>query len=137
MFAPDATSVAAVKEWLLSVGIPGSSIVVPKSRAWVHVDATVAQLEDVLKTKYYTYSNVHSRGEHIGTDVYHLPRDISDVVDFITPGTVFAPKTRGVEARTEKAIGAKFRPMPPSVAQILTDAPGKLSFCSIQYDYRS
>ncbi|KYK60569.1 alkaline serine protease AorO [Drechmeria coniospora] len=132
LFAPDEQSVQTVKDWLTSAGIPGGTIRVPKSKAWVHFDATVDQLEDVLGTRYHVYNHVESRNEHVGVDSYRLPREVAEHVEFVTPGVVFAPRTRAVGKqmkREEKLPRAKVRPMPVELAQKLRSNPERTDDC--------
>ncbi|KAJ6446394.1 peptidase S8/S53, subtilisin/kexin/sedolisin [Purpureocillium lavendulum] len=92
LFAPADESIVKVKEWLVLSGVAEASIVVPQSKGWVHFDATVSQLEALVKADYHIYNHARSpdEGSHLGTDEYHLPADIAAHVDFIVPGTAFA-----------------------------------------------
>lgn len=101
LFAPDSKSIDAVKSWLIKSGVPANKITVPRSKGWVNFDTTVSQLEGLLGAKYHAYDHISARNAHIGTDEYHLPREISDVVSFVTPGVVFAP-TKAVSTSAQK-----------------------------------
>lgn len=101
LFAPDSKSVDAVKNWLIKSGVPANKITVPRSKGWVNFDTTVSQLEGLLGAKYHAYDHISARHAHIGTDEYHLPREISDVVSFVTPGVVFAP-TKALSTAAQK-----------------------------------
>lgn len=76
----------AVKRWLIDSGISHDATVVPKSRGSVHFSTTIGRLEDILQIKYHVYHRPRSVEDHIGTDQYSLPQDVSEVVDFIVPG---------------------------------------------------
>ena len=93
----------------------------------MHFDARASQLETILHAEYHVYEHVEARGEHIGTDEYHLPRDISLLVDFITPGVVFASRRSADAAKrgVEKAISPKTKAIPEELAAKLREAPGK------------
>ena len=90
LFSPDKRSMETVKRWLVHSGIPASTIVVPKSQGWVHFDTTTNKLGELLKTTYHSYQHSVSHQKYIGTESYYLPRYVSNVVDFITPGVSFA-----------------------------------------------
>ncbi|KAJ6783317.1 hypothetical protein PWT90_02552 [Aphanocladium album] len=88
LFAPDAESIDKVTQWLKDAGIDSRSISIPKSKGFVDFKTTTEKLESLLQTKYHVYDNANTGEQHIGTDEYHLPRAISDVVDFVAPGIV-------------------------------------------------
>lgn len=106
LFAPSDESIAKVKEWLLLSGVAAESIVVPATRGWVHFDATVGQLESLVKADYHIYNHVRARdegeGSHLGTDAYHLPEEVAAHVDFIVPGTAFGRLSPGKSLRRRK-----------------------------------
>lgn len=90
LFAPATEAAEAVKNWLVTSGISSKTIVIPKSKGWVHFDATVSQLETALKTEYHRYEHVHSGVKYFGTHKYHLPSNVSKHVDFIVPAVAMA-----------------------------------------------
>lgn len=101
----------------MSSGISEAAIVVPRSKAWVNFDATVGQLESLLKTRYHVYDHVEARDEHIGTDEYHLPELVARHVDFVMPGVAFAPRRRsGLAARASKRPQTKVVPLSAAMA---------------------
>ncbi|PMB69550.1 Tripeptidyl-peptidase sed1 [Beauveria bassiana] len=83
LFAPDADSIDKVTKWLREAGI--DKVTVPKSRGFVDFQATTEKLESLLQTKYHVYEHRSTGSQHLGADEYHLPRAISDVVDFVAP----------------------------------------------------
>ncbi|KAJ6786523.1 hypothetical protein PWT90_07042 [Aphanocladium album] len=85
LFAPEQSTIDAVKKWLISSGIPESSISSPKSKGWLDFKTTVGTLESLLKTSYNMYENTKTSATYLGADKYHLPSDIASVVDFVTP----------------------------------------------------
>jgi len=134
LFAPSDESIAKVKEWLLLSGVAAESIVVPATRGWVHFDATVGQLESLVKADYHIYNHVRARddgdggdgeGSHLGTDAYHLPEEVAAHVDFIVPGTAFGRLSPGKSLRRRKlgAGGKGSRPLEPIQAEIQSN-PG-------------
>ncbi|KAJ6437187.1 protease S8 tripeptidyl peptidase I [Purpureocillium lavendulum] len=130
LFSPTDESVSKVTQWLVDSGVPGSTIVVPRSKTWVRFDTTVGQLESLVKARYHIYDHISARDEHVGTEEYHLPEDIAAHVDFVVPGVAFARLRRsGLEKRkTEHAgVGGRpFRPMPATIQ----GSPGALPDCS-------
>jgi tripeptidyl-peptidase-1 len=115
LFAPDNESFEIVKSWLISAGISGKSIAIPRSKGWVHFDATVAQLESALKTKYYRYEYIPSGKKYFGTNIYHLPPDVSDVVDFIIPAVAMAHHVASFGQSTKKRRSSLQRALPRSM----------------------
>lgn len=125
LFAPSEDSISAVKAWLVKSGVPASSITSSKSKGWLDFVTTSGQLESLLKTSYSTYAHVEARDVHIGTDEYTLPDEISQHIDFITPGVVFAPvkSSSNVEKRESKSIRQPSRKLPAHIAQLLAANP--------------
>ncbi|UNI15307.1 Tripeptidyl-peptidase I [Purpureocillium takamizusanense] len=121
LFAPSDDSVAAVKDWLVRSGVAKSSIVVPKTKGWVHFDSTVGQLESLTQADYHIYSHVSTRDEdHIGTEEYSLPKAVQEHVDFIVPGTAFGRLGSGKGLHRRKSSrgpgGSPIEmPMPPEI----------------------
>lgn len=98
LFKPSDESISIVKRWLVQSGVAANSIVVPKSKGWIAFDSTVEQLEDVLKTKYYTYHHISSGVDHIGVDEYSLPEHVSEHVDFVSPALAMMRKRSADES---------------------------------------
>ncbi|QUC21684.1 uncharacterized protein UV8b_05927 [Ustilaginoidea virens] len=131
LFAPDESSINAVKSWLVRSGVSASKITIPRSKGWIDFRATVGELESMLKTKYHMYDHVQSRNAHIGTDEYTLPHEVSSLVDFITPGVVMSKTSR--PSQNAKRDGRLVRPhvaLPEQVAQLLAANPASTSHCS-------
>lgn len=58
---------------------------------WLTFDATVAEAENLLKTKFHLHK--HETGKpHIGCDKYYVPENLKPHVDFITPTVHFDTK---------------------------------------------
>ncbi|MCJ1312860.1 hypothetical protein MMC25_006536 [Agyrium rufum] len=90
-FAPSAETVDAVKSWLVSSGISEDRIRQSQSLGWIHFDATVAEAEDLLKTKYHLYE--HESGKpHVACEEYHVPENVRQHIDFVTPTVHFDAK---------------------------------------------
>ena len=67
-FAPPQATVDSVREWLESAGVAAERIGHSANKQWIQFDATVAEAEELLKTKYHSYEHVHSGNENIGCD---------------------------------------------------------------------
>ena len=67
-FSPSDESIAAVIEWLVNSGISRGRIRLAGNKGWIHVNATVAEAENILKTEYHVY--LHASGaEQFGTEL--------------------------------------------------------------------
>lgn len=100
-FAPSQDSFDAVTVWLKSSGIAPERISRSQSMGWLTFDATVAEAENLLKTKYFMHK--HATGKpHVGCDDYSIPEYVQPHVDFITPTVHFdtkIPQGRHMEKR--------------------------------------
>lgn len=65
VFAPATDTINAVKGWLVDAGIAPAKIELTRSQGWIHFNATVGEVEELLGSKYKVYR--HGSGiEHIG-----------------------------------------------------------------------
>lgn len=65
LFAPSAETITAVTEWLTEAGISKERLRLSANKAWIHLNATTAEAEDLLKAEYHVYT--HPNGdEQIG-----------------------------------------------------------------------
>lgn len=78
--------------WLIESGIDTDHISLTPSKAWVDVNATVAEAEELLQAEYHIYE--HTLGaSHIACREYSLPSHLSaDHVDIILPSVHFDAK---------------------------------------------
>lgn len=90
-FAPSGETLDAVTSWLESAGIPLDRIEQSQSLGWLNFDATVAEVEGLLKTKYHEYTHPSGSKQTACTE-YHVPAEIQKHVDFITPTVHFDAK---------------------------------------------
>lgn len=109
LFAPRPESIDAVRNWLVASGIESSRISLSRGRNWLNVNASIAEVEGLLKTEYKVYE--HTTGQkHIACDEYSVPQDVSQHIDLIMPTIHFDTKIVGdPEQRKQKRDGA-FRP---------------------------
>jgi tripeptidyl-peptidase I len=56
-FAPSKASISTVKTWLSDSGLHPDRIRISLSNGWIEVNATVAEVEDLLDTEYYVYTH--------------------------------------------------------------------------------
>ncbi|CAJ2503639.1 Uu.00g110330.m01.CDS01 [Anthostomella pinea] len=95
-FAPDATTVVAVKSWLADAGI--RNVDLSPSSSWVQTNITIAEAEKLLKTSYFAYQ--HESGQyHVACEDYSLPENLRQHVDFITPTVHFDVKVNRSNAK--------------------------------------
>lgn len=67
-FAPKSESIESVREWLYENGIDRGRVRLSGSKAWLEVNATVEEAENLLNTEYHVYEH-ESGKEHIGTPI--------------------------------------------------------------------
>lgn len=90
MFKPRRESVDAVMEWLETEGIHPSRIRMSTSKTWLTFDATVREMEQMLKAEYHVYKHATSRGAtHVACEKYHVPEHLVEHIDIITPSVHF------------------------------------------------
>ncbi|KAK8009688.1 Aldo/keto reductase [Apiospora arundinis] len=92
MFAPSQESVDSVSTWLAESGIGPGRIAVSSGKSWININATVSEVESLLKTKYHIYE--HSSGHlHVASDSYSVPAYLSaEHIDIIMPTLHFDVK---------------------------------------------
>ncbi|KAI0635946.1 subtilisin-like protein [Trametes polyzona] len=98
-FRPSQESHDAVRAWLAADGVDPARARVSKDQSYVLVDVSVAEAERLLATKYYVYQ--HEDGsEDVGCHHgYHLPEDVREHVDLVTPTVHFEKVKLGAHAR--------------------------------------
>ncbi|KAI1337368.1 subtilisin-like protein [Xylariaceae sp. FL0016] len=85
-FSPSETTIRAVKDWLVSAGIPSHSISQSDNKQWIQFDAPTSQVEDLLLTDYHVWEHQETGVRNIACDEYHVPKHVKRHVDYITPG---------------------------------------------------
>jgi tripeptidyl-peptidase-1 len=91
MFAPRQETVSAVIKWLDDFDINITHIQTSASKGWLSFNATVAEAEQLLKTKYYIYEHKNGQRYH-ATEEYSVPVTIQRHIDFIVPTLHFDVK---------------------------------------------
>ncbi|ETW82302.1 serine protease S53 [Heterobasidion irregulare TC 32-1] len=106
-FAPSNETISAVKNWLTSSGFEDERLKLSPSKSWVTVDASVAEIEELLKTEYHVYT--HSSGmEQIGCRSYSVPIHVREHVDLIKPTVHFTqhlPRESVTRKRANSRLG--------------------------------
>lgn len=120
LFAPDADSIDKVTQWLKEAGVDNVSV--PKSRGFVDFETTTEKLESLLQTKYHIYDHTRTGSQQLGADEYHLPRAISEFVDFVTPGIV-----TGTVQKRDETPGRFSHLMPYPTGNESTDCDGVIT----------
>ncbi|TVY30670.1 Tripeptidyl-peptidase sed1 [Lachnellula hyalina] len=84
-FAPSAETVGSVKSWLAESGIDNSRVKFSKSLGWAKFNATVEEVEYLLRTEYYAYTNAETGNDHLACEDYSVPTHLKEHIDFVTP----------------------------------------------------
>ena len=88
-FAPTRETIDAVRGWLESEGISAERIRMSHARNWISFNATVREVERLLKTEYHTYKHATHGQSHVACEQYHLPEHLSEHVDLVMPTVHF------------------------------------------------
>ncbi|GIZ43935.1 hypothetical protein CKM354_000714400 [Cercospora kikuchii] len=86
LFAPAGHAVDAVKSWLHDAGLHPDRISQSANKQWIQFDATVAEAEALLQSKYHFYEHAATGKSTIGCDEYHVHHEVKRHIDYITPG---------------------------------------------------
>lgn len=90
MFKPKKESVAAVMQWLESEGIHPKRIKLSASKTWLTFNATVREMEQMLKTEYHVFKHeASSSARHVACEKYHIPEHLVEHIDVVTPTVHF------------------------------------------------
>ncbi len=100
-FAPSEESVSMVVGWLAEFGISIDRVRQSQSLNWIYANVTVAEAEEMLKTKFYEFQHATSGQIHIACEEYSLPKDVQEHVDFVTPTVHFDVKVENPKQRRD------------------------------------
>ncbi|GAM43459.1 hypothetical protein TCE0_050f18291 [Talaromyces pinophilus] len=118
LFAPSEGAVSAVRSWLEGAGIIAERVSLSANKQWLQFDGDAEEVERLLGTEYYIYTHEDSGRTHLGCEEYHVPKHLSEHIDYITPGVktmeVREARPAGLEKRT---FGLK-NPQPPLLKDI-------------------
>ena len=65
-FAPSEDAIAAVTNWLVESGFSRDRLRLSVNKAWIQVNATTAEVEELLKAEYHVYSHPETGDEQFG-----------------------------------------------------------------------
>jgi tripeptidyl-peptidase-1 len=103
-FAPAQESVDLVMEWLELEGIHPTRTRLANGRHWIAFNATVKEVERLLKTQYHVYTHAQHGTPHLACDHYNLPEHLTDHVDMITPTVHFDLRVGYDKKKKQKAL---------------------------------
>lgn len=81
-FAPARETIESVTNWLTQSGISRSRLRLSPSKSWIEVNATVAEMEELLKTEYHVWQDGDGI-ERVGCHDYSVPEHVAAHVDII------------------------------------------------------
>ncbi|CAG8204143.1 unnamed protein product [Penicillium salamii] len=113
-FAPADTSVDAVRSWLESAGIASNRISQSANKQWIQFDSDAEEMESLLHTEYYIYSQSDTGRSHVACQEYHVPTSVRDHIDYITPGIAMR-EVAGVHQSSQKHVKRGFESKPPII----------------------
>ncbi|KAK5685829.1 hypothetical protein LTS10_001942 [Elasticomyces elasticus] len=86
-FRPASDAVDEVVAWISeTLSIPTKHITHTDNKAWLAFDASVDDLESLLRTEYHEHHDETTGRSMITCDEYHVPSHLSGHIDYITPG---------------------------------------------------
>ncbi|KAF7984762.1 hypothetical protein HWV62_11730 [Athelia sp. TMB] len=88
-FAPSRETLHSVVDWLAAAGISKERLRLTHNQAWVEVNATTAEVEELLHTEYHLYVHAETGAEQIGCHSYSVPAHISEHIDLVRPTVHF------------------------------------------------
>ena len=100
-FSPSEETVSAVRNWLVDSGIASHHITHSANKGWLAFEATGAEAERLLKTKYHEHHDSISGGTLPACSEYHVPEHLREHIDYVTPGIkLFAPTPKKRQINT-------------------------------------
>ncbi|CAN8102435.1 unnamed protein product [Discula destructiva] len=102
LFAPSQASVDAVMNWLMSSGISAERLSISANKQWIQFDAQAQEVEEIMVADFYVFEHSATGTKNVAVDEYHLPQDIQEHVDYITPGIKMRPDPRELKKLKSK-----------------------------------
>ena len=128
LVAPSDTTLHTVTTWLAEHAAVETTFAATPNKDFLHVDVTVAQAEELLSSKYWTYTQKET-GRTITRLApgikYSLPSKVAAAVDFVGPTLTFPPHFTSLPTGEElKSALAKPSITPPRLRALanMTDA---------------
>ena len=103
-FAPKQETIDLVMEWLAVEGIHPSRSKLASGRHWISFNATVGEMERLLKTTYHVYKHEHHGNNHVACDKYHVPEHLKEHIDIITPTVHFDQRVGHEKPRKQRPL---------------------------------
>ena len=120
-FAPSPETISAVTNWLVDSGFSPDRLRLSANKGWIHVNATTAEVEDLLNAEYHVYTHPSTGGEQIGESSfrnavrncvdfhpsgcksYSVPHHVREHIDLIKPTVHFThrPNPNALRKRAE------------------------------------
>ncbi|KAF3768540.1 hypothetical protein M406DRAFT_62680 [Cryphonectria parasitica EP155] len=120
MFKPKRESIDAVILWLEREGIHPSRIKLSVSKTWLTFDATVREMEQILRTEYHAFEHETSgKSRQVACEKYYIPDHLVEHIDMITP-TVHFDQSLGHDRST------KYREIPDKTMEELKRRSARL-----------
>ncbi|KAI0823960.1 subtilisin-like protein [Trametes gibbosa] len=135
-FAPSDETVRAVTEWLVDSGIHQERLRLSASKGWIEVNATTAEVEDLIAAEYNVYTHP-SGAQQIGCHSYSVPEHVREHIDLIQPTVHFLHRVPTPDRIKKRSIGefgkleAAIHGGPKTNGQKATITPG-LEHCDEQ-----
>ena len=107
----------SVKRWLSNNDIKENVWKRSSSGDWISTSLTVAKARSLLgHTQFHVYQHRSTGEKVVRTTQYHVPRDVFDHIDLISPTTYFEQSSRNTEGRVEseerKEVSSVHQPIP-------------------------
>ncbi|KAI0775553.1 subtilisin-like protein [Trametes elegans] len=103
-FAPSHETVSAVTDWLVESGIAKERLRLSASKGWLEVNATAAEVEDLLAAEYHVYTHP-SGARQIGCHSYTVPEHVREHVDIIQPTVHFMHRLPRKDQLQKRSLG--------------------------------
>ncbi|KZP06107.1 subtilisin-like protein [Athelia psychrophila] len=135
-FAPSKTTLHSVVDWLGSAGIAKERLRLTHNSAWVEVNATTAEMEDLLDTEYHLYVHAETGAEQIGCHSYSVPAHVSEHIDLIRPTVHFkhnppaSSSKDNLKKRTSMHLGTQHSSPSSNIAATANANANDLADCS-------
>ncbi|KJA23288.1 hypothetical protein HYPSUDRAFT_201573 [Hypholoma sublateritium FD-334 SS-4] len=129
-FKPSNETIEAVTNWLTDAGISRDRLRLSINKGWIHVNASTAEVEDLLKTEYHIYTHP-SGAQQLGCHNYSVPAHVQGHIDLIKPTVQFNHRAG---ANLERR---RVKPLPnivsgPVVTSTDASIPANLANCDSQ-----
>lgn len=95
-FQPSGQTVKAVSDWLSLHGI--TRFTHSDNKMWFAFDLPASKAEELLQTEYFEHRNQKNTFE-VSCDKYHLPQNLKDHIDYVTPGV----KSKDITFRSKRS----------------------------------